>query len=65
VYECGGKTKCHFPLVEISPFRITDIFQSINNLSSKVAYVHGTASGQDIQESIPCAIENALTIVFL
>jgi hypothetical protein len=43
--------------MRISPLGIADIFQSTNNLSSKVDCVHEPASGQDIQEVPPCTIE--------
>jgi hypothetical protein len=43
--------------VRISPFGLADIFQTTNNFSSKVACVHGPASGQDIQEVLPRSIE--------
>jgi hypothetical protein len=65
MYGRVAQMKGHLALVPISPFGIADIFQSTNNLSSKVAYVHGAALGQDIQEVLPSSIENEVTIVFL
>jgi hypothetical protein len=49
--------KSSFPFVPISPFRMTDIFQSTNNLFSKVFCVRGPTSGQDIQEGLPYTIQ--------
>jgi hypothetical protein len=57
--------KGYFPFVRISPFGRADIFQSTNNLSSIAAYVHGLASGQNIQQVLPSVIEDPVTIVFL
>jgi hypothetical protein len=54
-----------FPLVRIFSLGITDIFQSANNLSSKVACIHGLASGPDIQEVFQVQLKNAVVIVFL
>jgi TPP-dependent indolepyruvate ferredoxin oxidoreductase alpha subunit len=43
--------------MQISPFWIANIFQSTSHISSKIACVHEPASGQDIHEVLPCAIE--------
>jgi hypothetical protein len=48
--------KIPFPFMRISPFGIADIFQSTNKLSSKMRCLHGPASGQDIQDVLPCTI---------
>jgi hypothetical protein len=57
--------KDYFPCGRISPFGIADIFQSTNNLSGKMASVHGPASRQDIQEVLSCVIEKCSDHSFL
>jgi hypothetical protein len=54
-----------FPFVWISPSSVADIFQSTNNVSGKVACVHGPAAAQDSQEVLPWTIGNAVAIIFL
>jgi hypothetical protein len=65
VFGRFAKIKGHFPLVRISPFEMTEIFQSTNNLSSKEFVLLELLRGKIFRKYSPVPLQNTVTIVFL